>query len=81
LPDAFASQTVDVAQIAARIFGLATPPSGDEGPNEITEWDSLGSLKLLLALEDALGQAMDADALAGARTIGEVQQVVDRVAR
>ncbi len=78
---ALVSEAIDVAEIAARVFGLAAPPAGDEGPNEISEWDSLGSLKLLLALEDALGRAVDADAFAGASTIGEVQQVVDRVAR
>jgi acetyltransferase-like isoleucine patch superfamily enzyme/acyl carrier protein len=69
---------LDAAHIVARVFGLSSRPDPHEGPADIPEWDSLGSLKLLLALEDALGLTLDADLLAGARTIADVQLAVDQ---
>jgi len=73
-----ASGRPDAARIAAAVFGLSTPPASHEGPQDIPEWDSLGALKLLLALEDALGRPVDVDLLANATSIADVQTAVDR---
>ena len=53
------------------------PPDPGSGPDDVPEWDSLGSLKLLLALEEAFGCTIDEDVLAAARTVGDVQRVVE----
>src|SRR4030095_2428688 len=67
----------NVAPVVASVFGLPAPPDAHLGPDEIEEWDSLGSLKLLLALEEAFGFSIDEDVDSAARTVGEVQQAVD----
>jgi acetyltransferase-like isoleucine patch superfamily enzyme/acyl carrier protein len=69
--------TNDVAQLVARVFGLSQTPAPDAGPDDIPEWDSLGSLRLLLALEDALGAPLNEEAFAAVRTIEALQAVVD----
>jgi acyl carrier protein len=63
------------------VFGLPAPPDPSSGPDDVPEWDSLGSLKLLLALEEAFGCTIDEDVLAGARTVGDVQRVVELTRR
>jgi acetyltransferase-like isoleucine patch superfamily enzyme/acyl carrier protein len=75
------SQDADAAAVAMRVFGLATPPDLDSGPDEIAQWDSLGALKLLLALEEELGIVLDEDAIAGARTVADLQTAVERARR
>jgi acetyltransferase-like isoleucine patch superfamily enzyme/acyl carrier protein len=73
------SDGADVGSIVARVFGLAETPDLHSGPEDIPEWDSLGSLKLLLALEDSLGIALDEHVVARASTIAELQASVDAV--
>ena len=67
----------DAASVIAKVFGLLAPPDPGSGPDDVPEWDSLGSLKLLLALEEAFGCTIDEDVLAAARTVGDVQRVVE----
>lgn len=66
-----------VAEIAVKVFALASLPAPSQGPDDIAEWDSLGSLKLLLALEDRLGFPLDETQFASLRSIGELQRAVD----
>jgi carbonic anhydrase/acetyltransferase-like protein (isoleucine patch superfamily) len=68
---------IDVARIIASTFALAAPPSPDAGPEQIPEWDSLGALKLVFSLEEALGRTVDEHLLATARTVEQLQSIVN----
>ena len=67
----------DVVGVLTRVFGLSTPPDLRTGPDEIPQWDSLGSLRLLLALEEALGIVLDEATFTRVRTVGELQLAVE----
>jgi acetyltransferase-like isoleucine patch superfamily enzyme len=68
----------NVPEVVMRSFGLASLPGNDSGPHEIPYWDSLGSLNLLLALEEAFDVVLDEKDLAKAATVGEVSNLLNR---
>jgi len=72
------SASKSVAEVVMRAFGLSGLPGSGDGPREIPYWDSLGALKLLLALEEAFGVTLSERALLGAVTVGDLSAVVDR---
>jgi maltose O-acetyltransferase len=41
-----------VAEVVQRVFDLKNPPLPTDGPHTIPAWDSLGALRLLVALEE-----------------------------
>lgn len=61
-----------VGQVVQLTFGLPQVPPPEAGPGQVRGWDSLGSLKLLLALEDAFGVSLSEDEMARARTLAEL---------
>lgn len=63
-----------VAAVVAETLQVARPDPAD-GPDEIPAWDSLGSLRLLLALEEEFGIVLP-DALGDARSVHELCDVV-----
>ena len=65
-----------VAAVAAYTFGLAAPPAADTHRDDVEHWDSLGSLNLLLSLEQAFGVTIHDHAMAQARTIADLVEVV-----
>jgi acetyltransferase-like isoleucine patch superfamily enzyme/acyl carrier protein len=67
-----------IGEVVMRSFGLAALPADDDGPREIPHWDSLGALKLLLALEEAFGVTLSEHDLAGATRVADLSGVVDR---
>jgi acetyltransferase-like isoleucine patch superfamily enzyme/acyl carrier protein len=67
-----------VRDIVARVFGLTEAPGNESGPDDIPQWDSLGSLKLLLSIEDTLGISLSADVMAGVCNVGDLQGAVER---
>ena len=48
----------------------------EDGPATLPGWDSLGVLRLLVTLEDELGVTVDAERLAGARTVSDVVAIL-----
>jgi acetyltransferase-like isoleucine patch superfamily enzyme/acyl carrier protein len=68
----------DVIDIVTRVFGLAGPPDLQSGPDDIPQWDSLGSLKLLLSLEETLGITLDEDVIADVRSVADLHTAVER---
>jgi acetyltransferase-like isoleucine patch superfamily enzyme len=72
-------ETDDVIVVVARALGLAAAPAPDDGPRTLPGWDSLGSLKLLLALEDAFGITLQEDALLQVRSVRDVISLVERM--
>jgi acetyltransferase-like isoleucine patch superfamily enzyme/acyl carrier protein len=66
----------DVADVIAEVFGLERPPAADVGPNDLPEWDSLGALRVLIALEVAFGIVLDDRCIAEAGSVGDLERVV-----
>lgn len=63
-----------IRDVVAETFHVA-PPDPADGPSRIPGWDSLGSLRLLLALEEQFGVVLP-DALEDARSVDELCDVV-----
>jgi acetyltransferase-like isoleucine patch superfamily enzyme/acyl carrier protein len=65
-----------VAAVVARVFQLAGPPGPELGPDDIAAWDSLGALRLLLALEATFSIVLDERQLAGVRDVAGLERAV-----
>ncbi|HEY2944450.1 MAG TPA: acyltransferase [Vicinamibacteria bacterium] len=63
-----------IRAVVAATLDVGLPDPAD-GPAQIPAWDSLGSLRLLLALEEEFGIVLP-DALGGARSVRELGDVV-----
>jgi acetyltransferase-like isoleucine patch superfamily enzyme/acyl carrier protein len=79
--EASADSGSDIASIVARVFGLSARPNLLDGPNEIPQWDSFGSLKLLLSLEEALGITLDEKIMSAVASVADVQAAVEHARR
>lgn len=62
----------DVLRLAQEVFVLPALPALGDGPATLGAWDSLGSLRLLVSLEEAFGLHLPAGALAGVRDLAGV---------
>jgi maltose O-acetyltransferase len=71
---------VDVPELVMRTLGLSVRPQPGDGPHTIPEWDSLGALKLLLAMEDTFGIVIREE-LSSARTIARLQEIAQRASQ
>jgi acetyltransferase-like isoleucine patch superfamily enzyme/acyl carrier protein len=67
-----------VRAVVAETFAVDRRVHMDDGPGKIARWDSLGQLRLLLALEDEFGVTLDERAIHGAQTVAELVDVVAR---
>jgi acetyltransferase-like isoleucine patch superfamily enzyme len=67
----------DVLQLVKVVLGLSALPDLAAGPGEINEWDSLGALRLIVALEERLGVSLTDDDLKSVRSIGELVRRVE----
>jgi acetyltransferase-like isoleucine patch superfamily enzyme len=68
----------DVPLIVMRALGLPSPPALDAGPSALPQWDSLGALKLLLALEDAFSVSLAEDEVGRAMSVADLASMVSR---
>lgn len=60
-----------------RALGLAAPPSPQDGPDQLEQWSSLGTLQLLLALEDDFGLSLREEQVANARAVADLISLVE----
>jgi acetyltransferase-like isoleucine patch superfamily enzyme/acyl carrier protein len=67
-----------VPELIQKTLGLAAAPGAEAGPHSIPEWDSLGALRILLAVEDELGLRLGERAMTEVRSVGDL---IDAVAR
>jgi maltose O-acetyltransferase len=67
----------EVPLLVQRVLGLSTAPAPGDGPDRISAWDSLGALRLVLALEEQFAITLTEDEIRTARTVGDI---ADRVA-
>lgn len=73
-----ASAEADVPLVVMRALSLASPPAPDQGPHDFPQWDSLGSLKLLLALEEAFGVPLREDEVAHVPDVSSLVALISR---
>jgi len=67
-----------VPEVVRQSLGLSRAPLLEHGPAEIQEWDSLGALRLLLALEEAFGVTLSEDEVLRVSTVADLANLVDR---
>ena len=66
-----------VRAVIAETFDVKHPLEPTDGPSRIVRWDSLGSLRLLLALEDEFGIRLPENALYGVTSVSGVIDVIE----
>ena len=67
---------LEISVLVQRVLGLASRPNESDGPAQISEWDSLGALKLVLALEEAFGITLDEKEIKSMISVAEIGRVV-----
>jgi acetyltransferase-like isoleucine patch superfamily enzyme len=67
-----------VLRVIRQSLGLSHTPPLEHGPSQIPQWDSLGALRLLLALEEAFGVTLSEDEVLRVSTVADLARVVDR---
>jgi len=75
--DALSGERVDVPALLQKVLGLAQRPGLHDGPDQIPEWDSLGALKILLALERTYAITIREDQLKSAQSAARLTEVVE----
>jgi acetyltransferase-like isoleucine patch superfamily enzyme len=66
---------LDLPELLQRVLGLSEPPSASDGPDQIPEWDSLGALKILLAMERSYGISIPEDQLKSAQSVARLAEI------
>ena len=67
-----------VRAVIAETFDIHKPLEPTDGPAQIVRWDSLGTLRLLLALEDEFGLHLPENALYGVTNVNGVIDVIEQ---
>lgn len=66
-------------RLVATALDLDLAEVGDTGDlNSIPAWDSLGHMKVILALESALGRPLTSGELAGIRGVADIAPILGR---
>jgi maltose O-acetyltransferase len=76
--EAPAAGAEDIPQLVMRVLGLPKVPDVSAGPEQIPQWDSLGALRILVAVEESFGVAVGDEQLRTARSIRELMAHVER---
>ena len=69
--------SADVPRLVMQVLGLASMPDAHAGPEQISQWDSLGALRLIVAIEETFGIALAEDEMKGARSIRDLSRHVE----
>jgi len=75
--DAAFADSIDVPELIRSVLGLGERPGSTAGPKDIPEWDSLGTLRLLLAIEDAYGITVREEEVQAAKTVAALSAIVE----
>jgi acyl carrier protein len=70
----------EVPRLVMKVLGLAEVPTEHVGPADIPQWDSLGALRLLVALEETFGITLAEDAFRSVRTVRDLVGQVEAAA-
>ena len=66
--------TID--EVIATVFQLSSPLADDVRPEQVAGWDSLGMLRLLLALESAFDIVLDEQRLIAVTDVGDIKRLI-----
>ncbi len=69
----------DLPSVVGRALGTAARLTPATRAVEVPEWDSLGALRVLLALEEAYGVRLEQSGMAAARSVGDLVAMVRSV--
>lgn len=69
-----------VIDVLVFTFGLRERPSPSLSRQSLPQWDSLGTLNLLLSLEQAFGVSLSSSALLGVETVGDLVPLLEAAA-
>jgi acetyltransferase-like isoleucine patch superfamily enzyme/acyl carrier protein len=75
-----AAAAAEVPRLVMKVLGLAEIPTEHAGPADIAQWDSLGALRLLIALEETFGITLAEDAFRSVRTVRDLVGQVEAAA-
>lgn len=67
----------DILRVVAETFALRSTPDPDRLPESVEGWDSLGTLNLLLSLEEAFDVKLSGEELFRLRSVGELLEVIE----
>lgn len=70
-----------VTRTAMRTFRLETPPSLNDGPEQINAWNSLGALSLLVSIEEEFGVSLSEQDVQSVRTLGDLVRLLSPAKR
>lgn len=68
---------VELPQLIMAVLGLPAPPAASDGPAQIREWDSLGALKIVLAVEESYGVSLSEQEIKAMQSVSELARVID----
>jgi acetyltransferase-like isoleucine patch superfamily enzyme len=71
----------DVPILVMHVLGLSSIPELHAGPAQIESWDSLGALRLIVALEETFGIALAEDQMREARSVRDLVGHVEAAQR
>jgi len=66
-----------IRALVGKVLGLAQPPALSDGPLQIPAWDSLGALRILLAVEDQHEVRLDEGDLARLTSVAALVGIVE----
>lgn len=73
-----AAPTMDrVREVIVRTFGLPAPPADSDRPDMVQGWDSLGTLNLLLSLEEEFDVLLEPQDLLTVHCVGDLLAIVE----
>jgi acetyltransferase-like isoleucine patch superfamily enzyme len=76
-PNGDAPTVSDVPRLVMQVLALPSLPDVNAGPEQIAQWDSLGALRLIIAIEETFGIALAEDQMRAARSIRDLARHVE----
>jgi acetyltransferase-like isoleucine patch superfamily enzyme/acyl carrier protein len=68
---------VPLPDLVMSVLGLSERPADSDGPAQIREWDSLGALKIVLAVEETYGVSLSEQELKSIHSLAELSRAVE----
>jgi acetyltransferase-like isoleucine patch superfamily enzyme/acyl carrier protein len=75
------SAVADVPRLVMQVLALQSLPEASAGPEQIAQWDSLGALRLIVAIEETFGITLAEDQMKASRSIRDLAAHVEAARR
>jgi acetyltransferase-like isoleucine patch superfamily enzyme len=67
----------EVPRLVMQVLALPSLPDAGAGPEQIAQWDSLGALRLIVAIEETFGITLAEDQMKASRSIRDLAALVE----